>query len=104
MPKIVAGIGFFDGVHLGHQSLINEIKSMATEEGTASAVVTFRRHPRSVLSSEYRPQLLNSFNEKMHQNFLLNKHLIQSELVTMMGGGEGKDKRKRKRFQVQEEL
>ncbi|MBO5720022.1 MAG: bifunctional riboflavin kinase/FAD synthetase [Bacteroidales bacterium] len=65
MPKIVAGIGFFDGVHLGHQSLINEIKSMATEEGTASAVVTFRRHPRSVLSSEYRPQLLNSFNEKM---------------------------------------
>ena len=65
MPKIVAGIGFFDGVHLGHQSLINEIKSMAVEEGTASAVVTFRRHPRSVLSSEYRPQLLNSFNEKM---------------------------------------
>lgn len=65
MPKIVAGIGFFDGVHLGHQSLINEIKSMATEEGTASAVVTFRRHPRSVLSSEYRPQLLNSFNEKI---------------------------------------
>lgn len=65
LPKIIAGIGFFDGVHLGHQSLINEIKSSANEVCAASAIVTFRRHPRSVLSSEYRPQLLNSFEEKI---------------------------------------
>ena len=65
LPKIVAGIGFFDGVHLGHQSLINEIKSTAAEECASSALVTFRRHPRSVLNSEYRPQLLNLFSEKM---------------------------------------
>lgn len=71
LPKIIAGIGFFDGVHLGHQSLINEIKSTAAEECFSSALVTFRRHPRSVLSSEYRPQLLNLFNEKM-------QHLAQT--------------------------
>ena len=65
LPKLVAGIGFFDGVHLGHQSLINDLKRSAAEAGFASAVVTFRRHPRSVLNSEYRPQLINLFNEKM---------------------------------------
>lgn len=65
LPKLVAGIGFFDGVHLGHKSLINELKRSAAEAGISSAVVTFRRHPRSVLNSEYRPQLINLFNEKM---------------------------------------
>ena len=65
LPKLVAGLGFFDGVHLGHQSLINELKRSAAEAGISSAVVTFRRHPRSVLNSEYRPQLINLFNEKM---------------------------------------
>ena len=64
-PKIIAGIGFFDGVHIGHQSLINSIKSTAQTNNTASAVVTFRRHPRTVLSSDYRPQLLNDFEEKL---------------------------------------
>lgn len=65
LPKIVAGIGFFDGVHIGHQALIKEIKYSAAEEGYSSAIVTFRRHPRSVLNSDYRPQLLNNFDEKM---------------------------------------
>lgn len=64
-PKTTAGIGFFDGVHIGHQSLINSIKSTAKTNNTASAVVTFRRHPRTVLSSDYRPQLLNDFEEKL---------------------------------------
>ncbi len=65
LPKLIAGIGFFDGVHLGHQSLIKDLKRTAAEEAVSSAVVTFRRHPRSVLNSEYRPQLINLFNEKM---------------------------------------
>lgn len=65
LPKLVAGIGFFDGVHLGHQSLIKELKTTADGAGMSSAVITFRRHPRSVLNSDYRPQLINLFNEKM---------------------------------------
>lgn len=65
LPKLVAGIGFFDGVHLGHQSLIKELKTTADGASMSSAVITFRRHPRSVLNSDYRPQLINLFNEKM---------------------------------------
>lgn len=58
-------IGFFDGVHLGHRFLIDELKRVATARGLPSAVITFREHPRKVLRADYQPRLLNSFGEKM---------------------------------------
>lgn len=65
LPGIVAGIGFFDGVHKGHRALISEIKEKARQKKCASAVVTFRSHPREVLHSDYRPVLINTFEERM---------------------------------------
>ncbi len=43
-------IGIFDGVHLGHQHLISQLRSMALPEGLVPGVLTFRNHPRSVLA------------------------------------------------------
>ncbi len=57
-------IGFFDGVHRGHQYLMQQLKDMAHERGLQSTVVTFDRHPRQVLQSEWQPQLLTSLDEK----------------------------------------
>lgn len=65
LPAITAAIGFFDGVHVGHRALISAIISEARRTGNVSAVVTFRRHPRAVLNSDYRPQLINTFEEKI---------------------------------------
>lgn len=65
LPGVVAGIGFFDGVHMGHRALITEIRDKARQKGCASAVVTFRCHPREVLHSDYRPVLINTFEERM---------------------------------------
>ena len=62
---LVAGIGFFDGVHLGHQALIGNIVQTARERNMSSAVVTFRSHPRQVLHNNYCPHLINSFEERM---------------------------------------
>lgn len=62
--KLVATIGFFDGVHLGHRFLINEMRDMASERDMPSAVITFTNHPRAVLNSEFKPRLLNSLEEK----------------------------------------
>ncbi len=45
----VATIGMFDGVHLGHVTLINFLKKQAQERGLKSAVVTFAQHPQAVL-------------------------------------------------------
>lgn len=63
--KLVATIGFFDGVHLGHRFLIGELKQLADAQGLPAAVITFPEHPRAVLHSDYQPKLLNSFEEKL---------------------------------------
>ena len=42
----VATIGFFDGVHRGHQYLIERVKEEASAARMASAVITFSCHPR----------------------------------------------------------
>lgn len=60
----VATIGFFDGVHRGHRYLIDQMITVAKEAGMESTVITFDRHPRQVLHSDYLPQMLSSFEEK----------------------------------------
>ncbi len=60
----VATIGFFDGVHRGHRFLIEQVKDVAKENGILSMVITFDKHPRQVLNSEYMPQLLSTLSEK----------------------------------------
>lgn len=64
---IVATIGFFDGVHVGHRFLIKELQDWGKELNMSSAVITFPEHPRQVLHSDYRPKLLDTFQEKMER-------------------------------------
>ena len=61
----IAAIGFFDGVHLGHQYLIEQVKAEAAAKGLCTALVTFPVHPRKVMNAEYKPELLTSYNEKI---------------------------------------
>lgn len=63
--ELAATVGFFDGVHAGHRALIRQLRGVARERGQAAAVITFPVHPRRVLQSDYRPQLLDSFEEKL---------------------------------------
>lgn len=65
--KVVATIGFFDGVHVGHRFLIEELKQIGKKIGLPTAVITFSNHPRSVLQSDYQPKLLNVAEEKLKQ-------------------------------------
>ena len=62
--SFAATIGFFDGVHLGHQSVISQLRAAAQKRGLQSMVITFERHPRQVLQSEWQPLLLTSLEEK----------------------------------------
>ncbi len=48
-------IGAYDGVHRGHQAVIATVRRLATERGLATAVVTFDRHPASVVRPESAP-------------------------------------------------
>lgn len=60
----VATVGFFDGVHRGHRFLIRRVIDEARRRGLSSVVVTFDRHPREVLRSDFRPQTLTTLDEK----------------------------------------
>ena len=64
--RYAATIGFFDGVHLGHVHLLEELKVAANERGLKSMAITFPEHPRQILQSDYRPRLLSTPQDKMH--------------------------------------
>lgn len=61
----VVTIGAYDGVHLGHQAVIAEVRRRAEAAGVASAVVTFDRHPASVVRPESAPRLLTDLEQKL---------------------------------------
>jgi riboflavin kinase/FMN adenylyltransferase len=62
---LVASIGFFDGVHLGHQAVLGRVVETAAAQGKESAVITFWPHPRTVLRQDAEKlRLLNSLEEK----------------------------------------
>jgi riboflavin kinase/FMN adenylyltransferase len=58
-------IGAFDGVHLGHRAVIASLREVADERGLQSAVVTFDRHPASVVRPESAPLLLTDLDQKL---------------------------------------
>lgn len=57
-------IGMFDGVHRGHQMLIENVLLRAAAIGARSMVLTFRNHPLSLLAPAFAPKLINSPEEK----------------------------------------
>lgn len=75
---LVATIGFFDGVHRGHQFLIKQVCDEAKASGMESAVITFDEHPRKVLHQDYQPRLLSTLEEKL---ILLSRTGIDNAVV-----------------------
>lgn len=62
--KSVVALGFFDGVHLGHQAILRRAKLLAQEIGGISVAVTFDRHPLAVVGSGPPPLLLTSRQQR----------------------------------------
>lgn len=61
-----AAIGFFDGVHRGHQYLIGQVKAEAARRGLTPVIISFEEHPRLALgSTRYWPELLTPNAEKL---------------------------------------
>lgn len=64
IPPCAATIGCFDGVHRGHRYLIGQVCQEAAQRGLSSVLITFPVHPRQVMQSDYRPQLLSCLQQK----------------------------------------
>ena len=62
--KVALAIGVFDGVHLGHQRVLDELSAMAERRGAKPVVLTFHPHPRTVLQPRKPLPLLTSPERK----------------------------------------
>ncbi len=63
--RAVITIGAYDGVHLGHRAVIDQVRRRAEQHDAKSVVVTFDRHPASVVRPESAPRLLTDPDQKM---------------------------------------
>ena len=61
--KRIFALGFFDGVHLGHQALLAECVRLARELDVHTAAITFQSHPQSLFSSQV-PPLLSTLQDR----------------------------------------
>lgn len=62
--KVVATLGTFDGVHIGHQMIIKKLVDSANAIDAESLVLTFFPHPRMVLQQDHSIRMLNTLEEK----------------------------------------
>ena len=76
--KRVFALGFFDGVHLGHQALLKQCVEMARELDCETAAITFEAHPRSLFSTHV-PDLINRVEDRLG---LLKRFGIR-EIITL---------------------
>ncbi|MDO4320779.1 MAG: riboflavin biosynthesis protein RibF [Bacteroidales bacterium] len=58
MPEFAATVGTFDGLHLGHQDLLRQLRDAAVKRGLKTCVITFEKHPLATLMPDRCPQLL----------------------------------------------
>src|SRR3954452_17173044 len=58
-------IGAYDGVHRGHRAVIATAQRLAAERALSTAVITFDRHPASVVRPESAPRLLTALEQKL---------------------------------------
>ena len=61
---VAVTIGNFDGVHIGHQQLLHEVKRAASEKGLQPAVLTFDPHPSVLLRPDDVPPALTTLSER----------------------------------------
>ncbi|MBF8456354.1 bifunctional riboflavin kinase/FAD synthetase [Kaistella sp. G5-32] len=71
---LALSIGMFDGVHLGHQSIINQLINVCKLKSLETGLLTFWPHPRTIFSPNDDLKLLNTIEEK---TYFLEKHGVQ---------------------------
>lgn len=78
LPPTVMALGFFDGIHLGHQCVIRTAKQIADERGYKSAVMTFHPHPSVILGKkEAHVEYITPMRDKeKNSRKLRNRYII----------------------------
>ena len=64
-PAVVASIGNYDGVHRGHQAILESAVAAARQRGLRAALITFDPHPLTVVAPDRRPELVQTRRQKL---------------------------------------
>jgi riboflavin kinase/FMN adenylyltransferase len=64
-PGTAVTIGAYDGVHLGHRALLCDLSELARARDLSTVVVTFDRHPASIVRPDSAPKLLTDLEQKL---------------------------------------
>lgn len=62
---VVATLGNYDGIHLGHRAILDGVRNSARRRGLPSLLITFEPHPLTVVAPDRRPQLLLTRGQKV---------------------------------------
>ena len=73
---IALTIGNFDGVHLGHQALLEQLQLAARERDLATAAIVFEPHPREFFAPDQAPARLTNLREKLERFAALGLHRV----------------------------
>jgi riboflavin kinase/FMN adenylyltransferase len=95
--RSVVTIGAYDGVHLGHRAVIDQVRAIAREIGARSVVLTFDRHPATVVRPESAPPLLTNGEQFEPLESFVERVLVEALGVRTIVVGDdfhfGRDRR-----------
>ena len=77
--KVIYALGFFDGVHLGHQALLDACRTLAAAVGCKAGVVTFGSHPDALVQGN-TPSLLTTPKQR---EWILKEHFQMERVLTL---------------------
>jgi riboflavin kinase/FMN adenylyltransferase len=86
--RTVVTIGAYDGVHVGHLAVIEQVKGLADDASARSVVLTFDRHPAEIVRPESAPQLLTSPEQRLE---LLDASGVDATVVLHFDEAQSKE-------------
>ncbi len=86
--RSIITIGAYDGVHIGHRAVIDHVRRLAAERSCRSVLVTFDRHPATVVRPESAPKLLTGPEQKMKR---LEETGIDAVVMVPFDEGQAKE-------------